>query len=34
MADGDSTGLFGIAFWCVALAACLLWSLKYLDVRL
>ena len=34
MADSDSTGLIGIAFWCVALAAFLLWALKYLDIRI
>jgi hypothetical protein len=33
MSDGDSTGLVGIAFWCVALAAFLLWALKHFDVR-
>ena len=33
MSDGDSTGLIGIAFWCVALAAFLLWALKHFDVR-
>jgi hypothetical protein len=34
MADSDSTGLVGIAFWCVALAAFLLWALKHIDVRI
>jgi len=33
MADGESTGLIGIVFWCIALAAFLLWALKYVDVR-
>ena len=34
MSDGDSTGLIGIAFWCIALAAFLLWALKHFDLRL
>jgi hypothetical protein len=34
MADSDSTGLVGIACWCVALAAFLLWALKHIDVRI
>jgi len=34
MSDGDSTGLIGIAFWCIALAAFLLWALKHIDLRL
>jgi len=34
MADSDSTGLIGVAFWCVALAAALLWALKYLNIRI
>ena len=34
MADGDSTGLIGIAFWCVALAAALLWALKNFNIRI
>jgi hypothetical protein len=33
MSDGESTGLVGIAFWCVALAAFLLWALKHFDLR-
>jgi hypothetical protein len=33
MSDSDSTGLIGIAFWCVALAAFLLWALKHFDMR-
>ena len=32
MSDSGSTSLFGIVFWCVALAAFLLWSLKHLDI--
>jgi hypothetical protein len=34
MADSDSTGLVGVAFWCVALDAFLLWALKNISVRL
>jgi len=31
MSDSSSTGLFGIVFWCVALAAFLLWALSHLG---
>jgi len=33
MSDSESTSLVGIAFWCVALAAFLLWALKNVDLR-
>jgi hypothetical protein len=33
MSDGESTGLIGVAFWCVAFAAFLLWALKHLAER-
>jgi hypothetical protein len=33
MTDNDSTGLFGIAFWCIALVALGLWALRHLDFR-
>lgn len=33
MSDSESTSLVGIAFWCVALAAFLLWALKHVDIR-
>jgi len=34
MSDSESTGLVGIVFWCLVLAAVLLWALKNVELRL
>ncbi len=31
MSDSNSTSLFGIVFWCVALAVFLVWALIHLG---
>ena len=33
MADNQSSGLFEVAFYCIALVAAGLWALKNLDIR-